>query len=788
MVSALDTKLGRDLWRMKGQTLAIGAVIAVGVLMLVMMQGLVVTLQETKSTYYERYRLADVFAPAIRVPDRVLSKLAEIPGVAAVEGRVVGSALISLPDVELPIQAQTVSFADTGAPVLNDIYLTDGRRLDPSHKDEVLLLQGFAVAHDLHPGDTILATMNGARRAFRIVGIAQSPEFLYNAPPGELTPDDTRFAVIWMSRSALAAAFDQKGAFNQALLSLSRNAQMSEILAQVDQVLDPYGGLGAYGLENQISNRMISQEITSLQVSSSVVPPIFLGVAAFLLYIVISRMVQAEREEIGLMLAFGYSAVEVGLHYLKFTLAIAMGGAFVGCLGGVLSGRALAGYYQNYFKFPFIVFQIDPGTFVFGLVVSVLAASAGGALVLRRVFQLTPAVAMRPPAPADFSRSIKFGRRMKALLDQPSRMVLRNLMRNPGRAAGGIIGIAAGMGLSVASLTILDAFNLTIDQAFEVIDRSDAMVSFENPVSDRTVYELQSIDGVIEVEPFRYVPAMLLHGLRTYRGSIDGLVAEPRLNRAVAKDMSPIPLRDDGLILGIGLAKALHITVGEELTVEILEGRRPVLRLPVVGIAETLMGSPAYLELGALNRALKEPNRISGAYLRIDSARNADVHRAIKDMPSVAGISLKSDARRSLKKIMDEGAGAQRFIMLLITAIITFGIVYNSARIAFAERARDLASLRVIGLTRGEVGFILLAELAIVTLAAIPIGAALGYYLSILMSEGFSTDLYRIPVSFSPTSYGIAALAILGAAAISGWLVKADINRLDLVSVLKTRE
>ncbi|MGB5557592.1 MAG: FtsX-like permease family protein [Paracoccaceae bacterium] len=788
MVSALDTKLGRDLWRMKGQAAAIGAVIAVGVLMLVMMQGLVVTLEETKSAYYDRYRLADVFAPATRAPERVLSKLADIPGVAAVEGRVVGSALISLPDASLPLQAQAVSLPDFATPLLNDIYLTDGRRLDPDHKDEILLLQGFAAAHDLHPGDAISATMNGARRTFRIVGLAQSPEFLYNAPPGEMMPDDTRFAVIWMSEATLAAAFDLAGAFNQALLKLTREAQLASVLNEVDRLLGPYGGLGAYGLQDQISNRMISEEISGLRVSAAGVPPVFLAVAAFLLYIVISRLIQAEREQIGLVMAFGYSGREVGVHYLKFTLAIAAGGAIVGCLGGVMSGRALAAYYQNYFKFPFIVFQVDPGTFILGFVVSVLSASAGGALVLRRVFALTPAVAMRPPAPADYTRSIGLGRWLKATLDQPSRMVLRNLMRAPGRAAGGIIGIAAGMGLSVASLTVLDAFNVAIDQAFEVIDRSDALVAFEYPISDRTLYELQAIDGIIEVEPFRSVPAILRNGLRTYRGSIEGMVAEPRLNRAVAKDMSTIRLRDDGVILGVGLAETLQISPGDNLTIEVREGRRPVLSLPVIGVAETLMGSPAYLELGALNRALKEPNRVSGAFLRLDGAKSTEVYRLIKDMPSVAAVSLKADARRALKKVMDEGAGAQRFVMLFITAVITFGIVYNSARIAFAERARDLASLRVIGLTRGEVAFILLAELAIVTLVAIPVGALLGYYLSFLLSAGFSSDLYRIPTMFAPRSYGIAALAIIFAASLSGWLVKRDIDRLDLVSVLKTRE
>jgi len=350
------------------------------------------------------------------------------------------------------------------------------------------------------------------------------------------------------------------------------------------------------------------------------------------------------------------------------------------------------------------------------------------------------------------------------------------------------VGIAAGMGLSVATLSVIDGFDIAIEQAFNVIDRSDAVVTFDFPASDRTTYELQKIDGVIEVEPFRVVPAILRNGLQTYKGSIQGLVYEPRLNRAVAKDMSAIRMRDDGVILGVGLAQALQISAGETLTIEVREGRRPILTLPVIGIAETLIGSPAYLEIGALNTALKEPGRQSGAYLRIDDNKKSEIYRRIKEMPVVAGISLKTDAQRSLQRIMDEGAGFQRFIMLLITAVITFGIVYNSARISFAERARDLASLRVIGFTHGEVGFVLLAELAIVTLLAIPFGAVLGYYLSFLLAAGFSTDLYRIPTYFLPSSYGIASMAILISAILSGWLVKHDIDRLDLVSVLKTRE
>lgn len=787
-MSPLDHKLLRDLWRMKGQAIAIGMVVAVGVMMLVMMSGLVTSLNETRAAYYERYRLADIFAPVTRAPERLLPRLAAIDGVGAVEGRVQGGALIDLPDTDLPVQAQAVSLPDLREPRLNAVYLTAGRMIDSDRSDEILLLKSFAQAHGLRPGDRLSATMNGARRTFRITGLAESPEFLYTTAPGELVPDDARFGVVWMSQSALAAAYDMEGAFNEALLSLSRGAKEAAVLDAVDRILDPYGGLGAYPLADQTSNRFVTEEISGLEAAAIGVPPIFLAVAAFLLYIVISRMVQSEREEIGLMKAFGYTNTEVGSHYFKLVLAIAFGGALAGCLFGILAGRAMIQLYTAYFKFPFLVFQLEPSSFITGVSVSVLSASAGGLFVLRQVFALTPASAMRAPAPPDFSRTGRVGQSLNRFLDQPSRMVLRRLMRQPGRMAGAIVGIACGMGLSVAMMTIYAGFDRTIDLTFSVVDRSDVTVSFTNPASDTTIYALRRLPGVTYVEPVRIVPTVLKNGLHSYRGAINGLPETARLNRAIDSGLGTIEMRKGGIILASALADILHIAPGDTLTVEVREGRQPVLELPVAGIAETLLGSPAYMDLDALNRALREPNRVSGAYLSIDGARADAIYRALQDMPTVAGVSLKSDARAAFQKLMDQGAGAIRYVMGIIAFVITFGIIYNAARIAYAERARDLASLRVIGFTTGEAGFVLLGELAVITLVAIPAGALLGYYLSFGIAAGFSTDLYQIPAVFDPESYGLAALFVLGASIVSGWLVKRDIDRADLVSALKTRE
>lgn len=787
-MSPLDHKLLRDLWRIKLQALAIALVVAVGVMLQVMMSGMVISLQETLDTYYDRYRMAEVFAPVTRARLDLLDQIGGIPGVAAVEGRIRGGALIDVAGQDLPVRALAVSLPEFREPRLNDIHLADGRRLDPGRTEEIILLQGFAEAHGLGPGDRLSATMNGARREFQIVGLAQAPEFLFTTAPGEMIPDDGRFAVMWMNRSALEAAFDLGGAFNEALVSLERGATLAPVIDAIDKLLDPVGGQGAYGLKDLTSNVFISEEISGLRASSSAVPPIFMAVAAFLLYIVIARLVQSEREQIGLIKAFGYTDFEVSLHYFKMVLVIAVLGALGGIALGIWSGRAISGMYQPYYKFPFLVYQVEPSSIASGIAVSVLAAAAGSFFVLRRVFSLSPAVAMRPPAPADFSRTGALNERLKRFLDQPSRMVLRRIFRNPGRIFGAVIGIAVGMGLSSAQIGLMSGFNVMIYNTYSVVDRSDITVSFITPMTEKAVFDLAHIDGVIEAEPVRFVGVNFRNGRQNYRGAISGYVTSPRLNRAVTDDLDGLDMPREGVLIARALADILDTEVGDTIQADVLEGRRPVIALQVAGIANTLMGAPAFMHIDTINAALREPGRVSAVYLRIDTDQADHVYRTLKRIPAVAGVSVKDDARRSFQELMDQGAGSMRYVMALVAAIITFGIVYNTARIAFGEQSRDLASLRVIGFTQGETSFILLGELAIVVLIAIPLGIGLGYYFVQLIAAGFSTDIYQIPTYFRPDAYGTAAVAVIVAAVVSGLLVRRDIKKVDLVETLKTRD
>ncbi|WP_424981129.1 ABC transporter permease [Maritalea sp. S77] len=788
MVRPLHAKMTRDLWRIKGQALAIMLVIGIGVALQVMMTGFVASLTQTRDAYYERHQFAQVFAPVARAPEHIARQLHDIPGVAAVQTRISGAALIDIPARDIPVSARILSLPTHEMRHLNEIRLTAGRRPDSGKVAEIVLLDSFATAHNIVPGNQIDVTLNGARRTFDVVGTAQSPEFIYYAAPGEMIPDDARFGVIWIGRPALAAALDLEGAFNEALMTLLRGAVVDAVLDDVDRVLEPYGSPGAYGLDDHPSDRFLAEEIAGLEISAKNVPPVFMLVAAFLLYIVTSRTIQSEREEIGLMKAFGYTDMEVSTHYVQLVVIIALAGALFGCLLGVVLGRVTVPVYTTYYKLPFLLFRLELGSFASGILTSVAVATLGGAFALRRVFKLTPAEAMRPAAPPDFSKSGQFGARLMAFLDQPSRMVVRRLVRQPWRMMCAVAGIAAGMALSLSMLIIYEGFDTVLDRTFNVIDRSDATVSFVHNAPVKTIFELERLQGVTLAEPVRNVAVVLRNGRRSHSGAVTGLSQDAQLFRALDSSAKPIRLPKNGIILSTPLANLLEVGIGDLLTVDFREGNQMLVTTRVAGIAESLIGSPAYMDIDGLNRLMTEPLRVSGAYISISDGAADDVYAALKGMPLVAGVSLRREAEQAFQDVMNQGAGFSRFIMGFMAFAITFGIIYNVARVAQDERARDLASLRVMGFYRGETAFVLLGELGVVTLVALPIGVLLGSSLTTLIAAGFSTDLYQIPVVFAPKAYGTAIAVVVAAAFASGWLVWRDLGRSDITLALKTRE
>jgi putative ABC transport system permease protein len=784
----LDRKLVRDLWALKGQALAISLVIGAGVAMFVMYLSTFASLRDTQATYYERYRFAHVFAALVRAPMFVRDRAADIPGVARADARVVVDVTLDVPGLTEPVSGRLIGIDIPPRPMLNDVFLRQGRFPALGQPDEVLVSEAFAIGRGLEPGDRIGAIINGRRRDLRIAGIALSPEYVYSIRPGELIPDDTRFGVFWMDGRTLASAFDMEGGFNHISLTLLPGASEPDVIARLDRVLASYGGLGAIPRDLQTSHWYLESELDQLQSVGLVLPIVFLLVAAFLLNVVLTRIVSVQREQIAALKALGYSNRELGWHYAKLSLLIGLVGAVVGVVFGAWLGTGMTALYNDFFRFPTLAYHLPPAVAAGGVLVSFGAATMGALTAVRRVAALPPAEAMRPEPPARYRRSWLERAGLDRFLSTPVRMILRNVGRHPVRTATSVVGIAAAVSMLILGTFFLDSIDVLMDEQFFVIQRQDVTVTFVLPVSARALHDMGRLPGVQYAEPMRAVPARLVAGNRSRIVSIQGLVAEPELQRVVDVRSGPVRLPPGGLVLSLKLAEVLGVSIGDRITVEVLDGRRPVRDVAVAGIVEEHMGTSAYMEIGALRRMIGEGDSLSGAFLKIDRGQSERLYEQLKATPAVAGVALKGTAIESFEKTLAETFYVMIFFNLLFSGVIAGGVVYNAARISLSERSRELASLRVLGFTRGEISFILLGELAAVTLMAIPIGLLLGYLFAGALVAAFNTELYRFPLVIYVRTYAYAATAVLVAAALSGLAVRRRLDHLDLVAVLKTRE
>lgn len=785
---ALTKKLWRDLRHLRGQAVAIALVIAAGVAIYVVMESTLVSLDLTQRTYYERYRFADVFASAKRAPLSLSPEIAAIPGVAQIETRVVADVLLDVPGLIEPAVGRLVGIPAPRRTMLCDVFLRQGRYIEAGRPDEVLLSETFAKLHGLLPGSVLPAILHGRRRNLRVVGLALSPEYVYNVRPGELMPDEKRFGIVWMERRALAAAYEMEGGFNDVVLRLARGASAPEVIARLDRLLEPWGGRGAIPRSLQTSHWYLENELSQLRSSGRVLPVVFLGVAAFLLNVVLTRIVALERGQIAALKALGYTNREVATHYLALALLIAALGGAIGVAFGAWLGRGMTRLYTEFYHFPILEYRLAVKVAVQGTVIGLVAAGLGALGAVRGAARLPPAEALRPEPPARYRESLFERAGVKRLLSQPARMIVRNITRRPVRASLSILGIALGAAMLVVGTFSLDAMRRIVDVQFGLAQRYDAMVTFLEPTSPRAFYEVERLPGVREVEAFRSVPVKLRFRHRSRQAAVLGLPAAPRLNRILDSKTRPVTLPPQGLVLSRTVADILGADRGDVVILEVLEGARPVLHVPVADVVDEYIGTNVYAEIGALRRLMREGETLSGAFLAVDRAAEPALYRRVKRSPRVAGVLLKRATVESFEKTIARNFTIITTVNMLFAAVIAFGVVYNTARISLSERSRELATLRVIGFRRAEISYILLGELAALVALAIPVGLLLGYVMSAAILELFQTELYRIPFVIAPRTFARAGFVTVVSAAISAAAVRRRLDRLDLVAVLKTRE
>lgn len=788
-IPAIDRKLLREVNTLKGQITTIALVLASGITCFIALRGTSASLAWSRDAYYDRCRFAHVFAHLERAPDALARRIETLPGVALTETRIVEEVTLPLPDLDRAAYGQLLSLPAHGDPVTNDIYLAEGRLPQLGRDDEVVVLEAFARAHDLHAGARLPVVINQKLRDLHVVGVAQSPEFVYAIRPGALAADPKRYAVLWMRRPTVAAAFDLNSAFNDVTLRLQPGASEAAALAALDRMLAPYGCHGAIARRSQTSNRILVGELSQLSALAGMVPLVFLGVAAFLINMVLARLITLQRPEIATLKAIGYTNGEVARHYLGLVAVVMVPGALLGVLGGWRLGRLVLALYQSIFGFPDLAFRLTSGLVLSATGVSGAAAVAGALFAVRSAAKLPPAEAMRPPAPARYHRGLAERLGLGTLAGASGMMVVRELERRPLRTLLSAIGMAGAVALIILGHFGVDSLENYLESMFRREQRQDLSVAFVRPTDPSVIPELASLPGVVTVEGIRAVPIRVRHDQRMRDSVLMGLPGDGTLRRLVARGGHEVPVPSEGVLVTTALAKILGIAPGDRIDVEILEGERSLVRPVVTGLVDESVGLQLYARVGLVAGLEGDQGAVSSALMKVDSSRLADLQDHLRRSPRVIDVS---DVSADVQRMRDMNGAAMdiwTLVSISLAGCVIFGVVYNNARIALAMRSRELGSLRVLGFSRAEVSSILIGGLAAEVILSVPIGLLLGRQWAILFfTRAVDQETFRFQVLIEGRTYLLAAAVALLAAAASALWVRRSLDRLDLIGVLKTRE
>jgi len=793
-MKTLRLKLIRDLYHSKWLLLTITSIIAIGVTCFVSMQSAYHNLDQAKKRYYRQCRMADFWIDLKKAPVSELALLADLPGVAEVHPRIQFSATVDLPNVLKPSNGMVISLPDRRARPVNGIVPRRGHYFTERRPNEVIVNDAFAREHGLMPGDWIHLLLNKRREEFLVVGTGISSEFTYLLGPGELVPDPRSFGVFYIKHTYAEEIFDFEGAANQVVGLLTRDARRknSETLRRAELLLEPFGVFQVTPLRDQPSNLFLSSEIAGLGAFATVVPAIFLAVAALVLNVLINRLARQQRTVVGTLKAIGYGDWAIFRHFLGFGLTVGVLGGLAGSVLGYLSSALMTWIYRLFFEFPDLRSGFYLYTHAVGISISLVCSVVGCLHGARSMLRLQAAEAMRPEPPRS-GHTIVLERWLGGVwrrLSSGWRMAIRSIFRARVRTSAGIFAAAMGAGLLVSGFMMLESSQYLLDFEFRHVSRSDIDLAFESERGRDALAEVRNLPGIDHAEPLLNVACTFVHGPYRRKGGIVGLLPDARLTIPRDTQARPIALPESGIVISRRLASILHVDTGEEITIVPVKGERRPVDVVIARVADSYMGLSAYAGLEYLSRLVGEEFAMNGAQLTTSGRPDdlAQMYRHLKQTPAVRSVVLRRDSIENLQKTLVINQWVLIGMLIVFSGAVFFGSVVNASMVSLAERQREVATFLAMGYDHWRVGGVFLRESILTNMTGTLLGFPVGYLLTVLTAMAYESDLLRLPIVSAPwiwmSTLGLSILFALIAHCTVQW----KIRQMDYVEALKVKE
>lgn len=786
--STLNRKMWRDLWLLKAQTLTTAILIICGVSLLVSEWSAYRSLQQARDSYYKDYDFADLFADFKSASMEPIHQITKIPGVQSVVPRVSIEGLVNIVGKSEPAVGRFISVPSGLQPKLNRLHLRRGRLPTDSTEIEIVVHEGFAAANALNPGDQFGIIVQGQSEQVRITGIGLSPEFVYALSPNAPLPDDLHFGVFWLTERTLQRLLKMPGGYNSVIATIDLSAKRQDIIGTIDRILKPYGSLGAYARDRQISNMFVEDEISQQNVSSIFIPAIFLAIAAFLINIITSRLISLHRLQIAALKAMGYTRTEVFFHYLKLICIMTLIGTIPGIGVGALIGRWMSSTYESYFRFPELRFSISASASLIGLAAGILPGLIGSLASIRSVFKMAPAEAMRPMAPPAFHATLAENMKLPKILNPMGLIAFRNLFQRPIRLGFVILSLSAAVAMVVAAGSWSDMIEFLSKTQFQRLQKEDISISFIRPRPTSLLQELSRMPGVVSVEAFRNVPIRIRYLNHKRELQLTGWPENNEIRKLLDRKLQPIDLPPSGILLSRFFEKNWGMKRGDLIQLELLEEQNQVLDVPVAGFTDELIGLSANMKIQELWKLMDEEPGYNFAALKVDQNKLSELYIRLKVSSEISAVNLKNSLYKGFNESFGKVIRTATLVLMIASLLIASGIIYNSVRVSFSERSWELASLRVLGFERNEVTSILLIEVGIQVLLSLIPGCLLGLGLTHLSMRLIHTETFAFPVVVEAATYARGLLAVLLAFVVSSAVVYVMSGRLNPAEALKARE